>query len=97
MLSERFELRFSVDLLRRIDEWRRGDPDLPSRAETIRRLIEAGLTAGKNPIRKPRSGPEGGKGGDEPDEAAPPQRAPALKPAPLSIEERIIALMERRS
>jgi uncharacterized protein len=45
MLSERFEMRLSVELLRRIDEWRRAQSDLPSRAEAIRRLIELGLKA----------------------------------------------------
>ena len=41
MLSERFEMRFSTDLLREVDDWRRAQPDLPARAEAIRRLIEA--------------------------------------------------------
>jgi hypothetical protein len=30
--------------MRRIDEWRRRQEDLPSRAEAIRRLVELGLT-----------------------------------------------------
>ena len=47
MLSERFEMRFSEDLLRQVDEWRRHQSDLPARAEAIRRLIEAGLKARK--------------------------------------------------
>jgi hypothetical protein len=45
MLSERFEMRFSVDLLRQIDDWRRTQSDLLPRAEAIRRLIELGLKA----------------------------------------------------
>jgi metal-responsive CopG/Arc/MetJ family transcriptional regulator len=28
-----------------IDEWRRRQPDLPSRSEAIRRLVQAGLKA----------------------------------------------------
>jgi hypothetical protein len=32
--------------LRRIDDWRRQQPDLPSRSEAIRRLIDAALVAG---------------------------------------------------
>ncbi len=28
-----------------LDEWRRQQPDLPSRSEAIRRLIEAGMRA----------------------------------------------------
>jgi hypothetical protein len=46
MLSERFELRFSPDLLRQIDNWRRQQSNLPTRAEAIRRLIERGLATG---------------------------------------------------
>ena len=82
-------------LLANLDKWRGRQPGKPSRPEAIRRLIEAGLNAGDKIPIEPRSGPAGGKGGDEPDKAAPPQRAPALKPAPLSIEERVTELMER--
>jgi len=31
-----------------IDDWRRQQPDLPSRAEAIRRLVELGLKNFKN-------------------------------------------------
>lgn len=41
--NERFELRLSGDLLTRIDEWRRKQPDLPTRSEAIRRLVEMSL------------------------------------------------------
>lgn len=44
MVSERFEMRVDSELLERLDQWRRGEDDVPSRAEAIRRLIEAGLT-----------------------------------------------------
>jgi hypothetical protein len=30
-----------------VDEWRRKQPELPSRAEAIRRLVELGLKKGK--------------------------------------------------
>lgn len=43
MKTERFELRLSSELLARIDEWRRNQPDLPTRSEAIRRLVESGL------------------------------------------------------
>ena len=33
------------DLIGRIDEWRREQPDIPSQGEAILRLIEAGLTS----------------------------------------------------
>jgi hypothetical protein len=43
MLSERFEMRFSAEMLRQIDEWRRTQSDLPARAEAVRRLVDMGL------------------------------------------------------
>ena len=45
------QMRVSQDFLRSIDEWRRHQQDLPSRAEAIRRLVEMGLEAGE---RKPK-------------------------------------------
>lgn len=42
-----FQMRVSTEFLRTIDDWRRVQPDLPSRAEAIRRLIELGLEAAK--------------------------------------------------
>lgn len=38
-----FQMRVTEGFLRQIDEWRRQQPDLPPRAEAIRRLIELGL------------------------------------------------------
>jgi hypothetical protein len=35
-----FQMRVSEQFLRTVDEWRRGQIDLPSRAEAIRRLVE---------------------------------------------------------
>lgn len=43
MASERFEMRIDSDLLERLDQWRLGEDDAPSRAEAVRRLVEAGL------------------------------------------------------
>lgn len=42
-----FQMRVSPEWLALIDEWRRQQKDLPSRAEAIRRLVEAGLAATK--------------------------------------------------
>jgi hypothetical protein len=36
-----FQMRLSNEFLERLDEWRRKQPDLPSRAESIRRLTAA--------------------------------------------------------
>ncbi len=38
-----FQMRLSVEFLERLDEWRRKQPNLPSRAEAIRRLTTAML------------------------------------------------------
>lgn len=43
MPNERFEMRIESELLERLDNWRSGEDDSPSRAEAIRRLVEAGL------------------------------------------------------
>lgn len=41
--TERFEMRIESDLLERLDSWRTSEEDTPSRAEAVRRLVEAGL------------------------------------------------------
>ena len=38
-----FQMRLSNEFLGRLDEWRQRQPDLPSRAESIRRLTTAML------------------------------------------------------
>jgi hypothetical protein len=46
-------MRLSNEFLERLDEWRRRQPDLPSRAESIRRLTTAMLqTLEKDPDSK---------------------------------------------
>ena len=35
--------RLQPELLKRLDDWRRKQPDLPSRPEALRRLAEKGL------------------------------------------------------
>jgi hypothetical protein len=58
-LDETFNMRVPGDTLRRIDEWRRRSPDLPTRAEAARRLIEIGLRAPRTEApakpRRPKS------------------------------------------
>ena len=48
--TERFEMRLDEDILTSVDDWRRQQDDVPSRAEAMRRLVELGLskTASKN-------------------------------------------------
>lgn len=38
--------RIQPELLKRLDEWRRTQPDLPSRPEALRRLAELALRGG---------------------------------------------------
>jgi len=38
-------MRFTVAQMDAVDEWRRHQPDLPSRTEAIRRLVEEALKA----------------------------------------------------
>ena len=40
---ERFEMRLDTGMLERIDGWREQQRDLPSRADSVRRLVEFGL------------------------------------------------------
>ena len=39
-----FQMRASDEWLRKVDDWRRVQPDIPARAEAIRRLVEKGLS-----------------------------------------------------
>jgi hypothetical protein len=42
--TNRFQMRVSDSFLERLDNWRRGQPTIPSRAEAIRQLVGFGLT-----------------------------------------------------
>ena len=44
-----FQMRASDDFFRTVDEWRRGQADLPSRAEAIRRMVELAAKMKKKP------------------------------------------------
>jgi hypothetical protein len=46
------QMRVSAGYLKSIDEWRRQQPDLPSRSEAIRRLTAIAL---QGPVRKVKS------------------------------------------
>jgi metal-responsive CopG/Arc/MetJ family transcriptional regulator len=77
MKTARFEMKVPEDLLARVDDWRRHDPDLPNRSEAMRRLIEAGLTA------KPGTDDSDASGRSEPrsarKSAASPKKGPTAK------------------
>jgi hypothetical protein len=40
-----YQMRVTEEFLRKIDNWRRRQEDLPSRAEAIRRLVDLGIAA----------------------------------------------------
>jgi len=48
IFSNRIEVRTTDSWLHRVDEWRRKQPDLPRRAEAIRRMVELGLNVRGN-------------------------------------------------
>ena len=43
MKTIRFEMRLDSDILKRLEAWRAEQPGLPSRAEAVRRLVDAGI------------------------------------------------------
>jgi hypothetical protein len=52
--DRQLQMRVTEDFVRKIDDWRRKQPDLPSRTEAIRRLVEFGLEAEATPKKKTR-------------------------------------------
>jgi hypothetical protein len=102
MKTERFEMRATAELMARIDEWRRLQPDLPNRSEAIRRLIEGGLSA---PAKSGGSSDEG-SGGKSKTSAPSPALARATAKSeprsaastePLTKEAQLRALRESRA
>jgi hypothetical protein len=45
------QMRVSGDFLRTVDDWRRKQPELPSRSEAIRRLVQQALTSRTTKLR----------------------------------------------
>lgn len=43
--DKQMQMRVSDDFLKAVDDWRRAQPDIPSRTESIRRLVHSGLAA----------------------------------------------------
>jgi hypothetical protein len=39
--THQLQTRVSTEFLMKLDEWRRAQPDLPSRTEAIRRIVES--------------------------------------------------------
>ena len=53
MQTERFEMRLDRGTLERLDRWRADQPELPSRAEAVRRLVRAGLALSSEEEMRP--------------------------------------------
>ncbi len=47
-----FQMRVTEDFLRMIDDWRRKQPDLPSRTEAIRRLVAQAVKSDPRPRKR---------------------------------------------
>jgi hypothetical protein len=52
ILNRTLQIRASDEFYRLVDAWRREQPDLPTRATAVRRLVERALEAEKAPVRK---------------------------------------------
>jgi hypothetical protein len=57
-LDQRAVVPMDQDMMRGIDEWRRQQPDLPNRAEAIRRMIDASLAT---IVQTPAASPTGSR------------------------------------
>jgi hypothetical protein len=49
-----YQIRLSREFWARVDEWRRQQPEIPTRAVAIRRLVELGLA--HDDRKKPKQG-----------------------------------------
>jgi len=47
-------MRVTAEFLNAVDDWRNKQPDSPSRAEAIRRLVETSLAAARKPTKDVR-------------------------------------------
>jgi hypothetical protein len=50
--TKRINMMAPISWLKKIDEWRRQQPDLPNISEAIRRLVDAGLDATARKAKK---------------------------------------------
>jgi len=50
--NPQINVRMDEELLKRLDEWRRRQPDLPGRPEAIRRIVDQALSSSDAKPRK---------------------------------------------
>jgi hypothetical protein len=53
-MTELTGVRFSIELLKEIEDWRRAQPTIPAKGTAIRQLVEKGLAAWKAEAEKPK-------------------------------------------
>ena len=58
--THQLQTRVSVEFLAKLDEWRRAQPDLPSRTEAIRRIVERAIDGESGAKSPPRGRPAKG-------------------------------------
>jgi hypothetical protein len=46
-----------LDWIKKLDSWRRNQPDVPTRSESIRRLVEKAIAADEKAEKKPKPKP----------------------------------------
>lgn len=54
MQNKTFQMRASERWLKRVDEWRRGQPSIPPRAEAIRTIVDEYLDTAEKQQKKKR-------------------------------------------
>jgi hypothetical protein len=68
--GEPIQVRMQPDAINRLDAWRKKQPDLPSRPEAIRRIVESALKPRPSAILRPKSSSRTAVRGREGDPAA---------------------------
>ena len=92
-----FQMRVDTAFLKKVDDWRRQQSDLPPRAEAIRRLVEAGLGSRSVPSESGQGVPPAGEGGSG--KVSTPAKGRKAAPAPsraLSKADQILRASARR-
>lgn len=54
-MPDRHQVIIPPELVSRIDDWRRQQPEIPNKSEAIRCLVEIGLAAALKPTTKPKT------------------------------------------
>jgi hypothetical protein len=91
--NKTYQMRVTKRFLTAIDDWRRKEPDIPPRAEAIRRLVELGIAAGSTtaqpsaPLVAPGAPGTAGTGQEK-------RRLTRIESAALRVEVQAAAIAE---